>query len=147
MSEQPMAGGVEHGGPGLGFAVRPALPPGPRLPMPLQTLLAAFATDRYTSYCQSHFESMATLKVAGLGRFVVVWEPALIKEVLTGDPDVLRGGEANARFLLAPVGASSVIVLDGERHVRTRRMLLPPFHGAAIRRYEELIAKVAATAV
>ncbi len=127
--------------------VRPTLPPGPRLPTFAQTLLVLFAADRYGSYLRRRFESLATLKVVGVGRFVVVWEPALIREVLTGDPDVLRGGEANARFLLGAVGASSVMVLDGEQHLRSRRLLSPPFHGEAISRYEELVTELAVTEI
>ena len=37
--------------------------------------------------------------------------------------------------MLRPLlGAHSVIVLDGDEHLRVRRALLPPFHGAAVRR-------------
>ncbi len=131
----------------LSPGVRPALPPGPRLPTFAQTLLVVFAADRYGSYLRSRFKSLATLKVAGVGKFVVVWEPALIREVLTGDPDVLRGGEANARFLLGAVGATSVIVLDGKQHLRSRRLLSPPFHGEAVYRYKELVTELAAAEI
>ena len=40
--------------------------------------------------------------------------------------------------------AQSVI---GERHLRHRRMLLPPFHGDAVRAYRERIAELAAEEV
>jgi cytochrome P450 len=122
---------------------RPGLPPGPRLPLAVQTLLAVFATERYSTYVRRHYHSMATLRAAGLGELVAVWDPTLIKQVLTGDPDVLRGGELNARVLEAPAGKSSVMVLDGEPHLRMRRLLSPPFHGEAVRRYGELVAQAA----
>jgi cytochrome P450 family 135 len=125
----------------------PGLPPGPRLPAALQTVLALFANDRYRGYCQRRFHSMVRLKAAGVGELVSVWEPELIRQVLTGDPEVLRGGEANARVLLAPAGANSVMVLDGERHLRTRRLLSPPLHGQAVSRYERLISRLAAAEV
>lgn len=115
--------------------------------MGLQTVLALFANERYRAYCQRRFRSMVRLKAAGVGEFVSVWEPGLIREVLTGDPDVLRGGEANARILLAAAGENSVMVLDGERHLRTRRLLLPPLHGQAVKRYERLVSQLAAAEV
>jgi cytochrome P450 family 135 len=128
-------------------ALERGLPPGPRLPRVAQTALALFANERYREYCRRRYRSMVKLNVAGVGEFVSVWEPELIRQVLTGDPDVLRGGEANARVLLAPAGANSVMVLDGERHLRTRRLLSPPFHGQAVRRYERLISQLAAAEV
>jgi cytochrome P450 family 135 len=128
-------------------AVRCELPPGPRLPLVGQSLAILFATDRYATYLRSRFQSMATVKVAGIGRIVTVWDPSLIKQLLGGDPNVVRGGEASAQFLLAPAGPSSVIVLDGADHLRTRKLLLPPFHGEAVNRYERLIAELAAVEV
>ncbi len=128
---------------------QPGLPPGPRLPLAVQTLLAVFATERFSRYCRRRFDSMATMRVAAFeqGKVVLVWEPSLIKELLTGDPDALRAGESNARFLRGPAGESSVMVLDGERHLRMRRLLSPPFHGEAVRRYGELVAQAAAEEV
>lgn len=109
--------------------------------MPAQTLLAVFHADWFTAYCRRHFDAMATLRVFGLGEFVTVWDPALIKELFTGDRELLRAGEANA--LLGSLGRSSVFVADGDRHLRLRRLLLPPFHGDAVRRYGELIREIA----
>jgi cytochrome P450 len=82
-----------------------------------------------------------------MGTVVSVFDPELIKQAFTGDPDVWRAGEANARFLEAPAGASSVLVLDGEEHIRMRRMLLPPFHGEAVRGHGDLIASLTAAEV
>src|SRR3954449_5801008 len=38
------------------------------------------------------------------------------------------------------VGPNSVLTSIGERHLRQRKLLLPPFHGDAIARYAEMIA-------
>jgi cytochrome P450 len=115
--------------------------------MGLQTLLAIFQTERYTEYCVRHFDSMVTLKIAGLGTVVSIFDPDLIKTVFTGDPDRWMAGAANARFVQAPAGASSVLVLDGERHMRMRRLLLPPFHGDAVRAYADLVEDLTAAEV
>ena len=126
---------------------RSPLPPGPRWPMPVQTLLTIFLLERFASYCRHHFPSLATLHLAGLGRVVIVWDPELINAVFTGDPGQWHAGEANAKALLGPAGPSSVLVLDGEPHMRLRRLLLPPFHGEAVRAYRELIAELTAAEV
>ncbi len=41
------------------------------------------------------------------------------------------------------VGPDSVLTSLGERHMRQRKLLLPPFHGEAIERYARTIAEVA----
>ena len=65
-------------------------------------------------------------------------EPAAVKEIWTGDPHVMRAGEAN-EILRAALGDNSLLVLDGERHLRERRLLLPPFHGERMRAYGEIM--------
>ena len=47
------------------------------------------------------------------------------------------------REVMEPVtGPSSILLLDGERHLRMRKLMLPPFHGAAIAHYAELIEEI-----
>ena len=120
------------------------LPPGPRLPMPVQTALGVFATERYTAYCQRRFGPTVTLRVLGLGEFVAFSDPAVIREIFTGDRDVLRAGEVNG---LLPIADSSVIVADGERHLRLRKLLLPPFHGEAVRAHADVVRDATRTEV
>lgn len=66
--------------------------------------------------------------------FVVFSDPAAVKEMFTGDPDELLAGEANV-ILRAVLGEHSLLLLDGERHLRERRLMLPPFHGERMRSY------------
>ena len=43
---------------------------------------------------------------------------------------------------LRPVlGRGSVLTANGPRHLRQRKLLLPPFHGEAIDRYQQMIAE------
>jgi hypothetical protein len=116
------------------------LPPGPRLPVAVQTLLAVFATERYTDWCVRRYGGAVTLRVAGLDRFVSFSDPEMIREVFTGDRDVLRAGEANR---VIGLNETSVVVADGERHLRLRRLLLPPFHGEAVRRHAAVMRELA----
>jgi cytochrome P450 family 135 len=46
------------------------------------------------------------------------------------------------RVMEPVVGPSSVLLLDGERHLRMRKLMLPPFHGEAIAHYGEVIKQV-----
>jgi hypothetical protein len=66
-----------------------------------------------------------------------------VKDVFTGDPGVLRAGEGN-RPLEPVVGPESLLLLDGHRHLRRRRLVLPPFHGDRLRGYAADMADIAA---
>ena len=92
--------------------------------------------------CQARFGDFFTLKIANEGTWVVTSDPAAVKQVFTGDPRLLHAGEAN-QILLPVVGRHSVLLLDDERHLSQRKLMLPPFHGARIQRYGELMGKVA----
>jgi len=55
---------------------------------------------------------------------------------------------AEPREVMEPVlGPASLLLLDGERHLRMRRLMLPPFHGEAIARYAELIEAIVDRAI
>ena len=67
-----------------------------------------------------------------------------MKQVFTGDPATFHAGAANARALEPMLGTFSLLTLDGDDHMRQRKLLLPPFHGEAVQRYRDLIAEIAA---
>jgi cytochrome P450 family 135 len=81
-----------------------------------------------------------TIKLRSGENFVILAHPDAVKEVFTGDPDVLRAGEGN-RVLLPVLGQHSVLLLDGRQHMRQRKLLLPPFHGERMQRYREIMER------
>jgi cytochrome P450 len=123
-----------------------ALPPGPRRPAFLQTLSYTYRTLPFFEQCARRYGDPFTLRMPGFGEFVMLAAPELIKQVFTGDPELLHAGKANA--MLEPVvGRHSVLLLDGKEHLRQRRLLLPPLHGERMLAYAALMAEVAAGAV
>jgi cytochrome P450 len=86
------------------------------------------------------------LSTAFDSNFVMVFDPALVKEVFRGPPDRLRAGEANA-VLGAALGLRSLLLLDGDEHLRQRRLMLPPFHGQRMRAYEDVMREAADRAI
>ncbi len=74
--------------------------------------------------------------------FVVTSHPDHVKSVLTAKPADAPSltGESPLRPILGP---NSVLTSVGARHMRQRKLLLPPFHGEAVQRYVEMIATVA----
>ena len=107
--------------------------------MLLQSYLAFQWLVPYGRWAQRRYGDVFRMNIVPLGRVVAVADPTLIKEVLTGPPEVFHAGHSNRRFLQPVLGSRGVLVLDEEEHMETRKRLLPPFHGEAIRRYEEVI--------
>jgi cytochrome P450 len=74
--------------------------------------------------------------------FVITSHPDHVKSLFTADPADVPSltGETPLRPILGP---NSVLMLLGERHMRERKLLLPPFHGEAVQRYVSMISDVA----
>jgi cytochrome P450 family 135 len=104
------------------------LPAGPSFPRWLQTLGFMAGGVRYLEWCRQRYGNVVTMGTLFDQRFVMLFDPAAVKELFQGSGDGLHAGEANA--LLGPiVGRRSVLLLDGAEHLRHRRLMLPPFHG------------------
>jgi cytochrome P450 len=72
------------------------------------------------------------------GNQVVTGHPEHVRSLFTAKPDLAPSltGESPVRPV---VGPNSVLTAVGPRHLRQRRLLLPPFHGDAIAQYEQMI--------
>ena len=104
------------------------LPPGPPLPRFVQTAGFMLGGARFLEACRRRYGGAVTFGTLFDQRFVMVFDPDLVKQVFQGSGDQLHAGEANS--LLGPIlGRRSVLLLDGAEHLRHRRLLLPPFHG------------------
>ncbi|MCA9609577.1 MAG: cytochrome P450 [Myxococcales bacterium] len=119
----------------------PELPDGPSDPAWLQTWLWLTRPTRVLRRYHRRYGETFTMRVAGVPPFVMYGGPEAVKEIFTGPPDELYAGEAN--IVLEPIlGQNSVLLLDGARHMRQRRLLLPPFHGQRMRAYGEVMRDV-----
>src|SRR4051812_29850384 len=119
-----------------------SLPPGPPLPRWAQTAGFLFFPRTFFDACRRRYGDAVTFGTLFDPRFVMLFDPDLVKEVFQGSPEQLRAGEANAP--LGPVvGPRSVLLLDGSEHIRHRRLLLPPFHGRRMTAYEDVMREAA----
>jgi cytochrome P450 len=77
-----------------------------------------------------------------VGELFHIADRDLIEQMFKWKPAQYNVGEP--REVMEPVaGPASILLLDGERHMTMRKLMLPPFHGEAIARYRELIARIA----
>ena len=123
-----------------------AAPPGLRTPAIVQVVRWLRRPIPLLEECAARFGDAFSLRFPGFPPLALFSAPAAIKEIFTADPDELRAGEAN--FIIAPVvGRSSLLLLDGARHRRERKLLMPPFHGERMRLYGDVMRTIAADAI
>jgi cytochrome P450 len=116
------------------------LPPGPRSPAFVQGMQYLVRPLPWLEELHARYGPRCTVRMTGLGTFVLLADPDDCKAVFTAPDDVLLGGAAND--ILAPlVGQRSILLLDGREHLRQRRLMLPPFHGERMAAYREVVAK------
>jgi len=87
------------------------------------------------------YGDLFTLRL-GPSRVVMIADPAAVKQVFQGPPDLLHMGDINGLF--RPIlGSSGLLLIDGQEHMRQRKLMLPPFHGQRMREYGELMSDAA----
>lgn len=117
------------------------LPPGPSLPRVVQ-MVATWTRPAASLERLRRYGKRITVHLPFQPPFVMLWDPADIKEVFTAPPDVLHPGEG-ARILEPLIGRNSVILLDEDEHLEQRRLLLPAFHGERMLRLSGLMSELA----
>jgi cytochrome P450 len=118
-----------------------ALPRGPRLPVAAQALWYGVDPQGFFAAARRRHGDTFTVRIPG-ATWVVLADPAAIREVFSGDPAVLWSGEAN-ESLRPLIGRRNLLLLDGAEHLRRRRLVLPPFHGERMQTYRALMADAA----
>jgi cytochrome P450 len=116
-------------------------PPGPRLPSLIQAAFVTVSPYGWMVKRWRRYGDVFSSRFPIFGRVVYVADPALVKEVFTGDAATFHAGEANTLALGDALGEHSLLTLDEDRHMSQRKLLLPPFHGESVRRYVEVMAE------
>ena len=117
-------------------------PPGPRVPRHLLGASYVLREHDLLRRCRRRYGPVFSLNAWPVGLMVVVADPGEVKRIFTGDPALLHAGEGNA-VALPVAGEESILMVDEERHLRRRKLMLPPFHGERLGVYGELIEEIA----
>jgi cytochrome P450 len=121
---------------------RDALRPPPTVAL-VQTLqILRFSQRQIEFVFRARRELGETFRMrAGIpGGVVVTSHPDHARSLFAAKPEHVPS--LTAESPLRPiVGSGSVLTANGPRHLRQRRLLLPPFHGDAIDRYTQMIAE------
>jgi cytochrome P450 len=120
-----------------------ALPPPPHvdLPWPLQVARFNQRQIQFVFAWRRRLGEVFQMHGVVRGHPVITSHPDHVRSLFTADPKLAPSltGESPLRPI---VGPNSTLTALGERHMRQRKLLLPPFHGDAIARYSQMIADV-----
>jgi cytochrome P450 len=112
-----------------------------RLAPVLQALWYGAAPYSFFDRARRRHGDVFTMRIIGED-WTLVADPALVREIVTADPEVVHAGEAN-QVGSALIGTRNLLTLDGSEHLRRRKLLLPPFHGERMQAYRGLMVEAA----
>jgi cytochrome P450 len=145
LSDMPPSGSAppSPAGPAPADGAPVVLPPTVNLPRALQTLRLTVRQIQFMFRARRELGEVFGINgIIDRGVIVVTGHPDHVKSLFTASPDEAPSltGDSPLRPI---VGPNSVLTAVGPRHMRQRKLLLPPFHGEAVQRYTEMIAEVA----
>jgi cytochrome P450 len=119
------------------------LPPGPRAPAAWQTVGWTVRPAAFLRRVHARFGDPVTIRTFWTDEPMVLFShPDAVRELFRLDPAIAPAGQS-WEFLRPFAGEHSILVLDGDEHIRERRLIQTPFHGERMRSFQPLIAELA----
>src|SRR3954454_13668004 len=119
------------------------LPAGPRAPAAWQTLAWMARPAAFMRSVHERFGDPVTIRTYWTEEPMVLFSsPAAVRDVFRLDPAIAPAGQS-WEFLRPFAGPDSILLLDGEPHLRERRLMQGPFHGERMRAVAPVVAGLA----
>jgi cytochrome P450 len=119
-----------------------ALPPGPSAPALVQATRWMRSPVSLMEECRERYGETFTVRMARVGELVFISDAPSVKRLFSADREN-RLPEGRSVLLEPVLGRRSLLLLEGEDHLRSRRLMLPPFHGERMRAYEAVMERAA----
>ena len=120
-----------------------ALPPGPRAPALWQTLAWMSRPGAFLQGVHRRFGDPATIRTYWTEEPMVLFSgPDAVREVFALPAAIAPAGQS-WEFLRPFAGPHSILLIDGDEHLRERRLLQKPFHGEQMRALAPMIGELA----
>ena len=118
------------------------LPPGPRAPAAWQTVGWTVRPAAFLRRMHARFGEPVRIRTLWMDEPMVLFSsPDAVRDVFRLDPEVAPAGQS-WEFLRPFAGPHSILVLDGEEHLRERRLIQTPFHGERMRAFRPTVAEL-----
>jgi cytochrome P450 len=119
------------------------LPPGLRAPAAWQTVAWTVRPAAFLRRVHDRFGEPVTIRTYWTDEPMVLFSsPDAVRELFRLDPAIAPAGQS-WEFLRPFAGPHSIVLLDGEEHLRERRLIQAPFHGERMRAFQPLVAELA----
>lgn len=123
-----------------------------QLPSPILSTLAQtlrFLRDPFTliKKTQEEHGDLFALRLLGLGTWVFLCSPGLVREMFKAPPDVLVAGELNTKTLGFMLGLDATFTLDGDAHRERQRIVHPLLNGRRVYDYLDTMLEVTDRAI
>ncbi|HYW21608.1 MAG TPA: cytochrome P450 [Nodularia sp. (in: cyanobacteria)] len=107
----------------------------------IQTIQAIVNPISSLEKAQQRYGDIYLAEFNGVPAQIVLSNVQAIEALFTVDAKMLES--ASASTIVEPLlGTNSLILLDGDRHLQQRRLLMPPLHGERMRAYGQLICDI-----
>jgi cytochrome P450 len=119
------------------------LPPGPGAPPLWQTIAWMARPGGFMRRIHERYGDPVTIRTYWTEQPMVLFSnPEAVREIFRLDPAIAPAGQS-WEFLRPFAGEHSILLLDGDEHLRERRLLQGPFHGERMRAFAPMIGELA----
>ena len=119
------------------------LPPQLDMPRFLQRLTWIADPVKYMETAFQKYPDIFRAEILGFGdNLLFVQHPEAMRQILTKDRTTFFASGRENGILQPLLGNYSIVMLEGDRHKKRRKLLLPPFHGERMQAYSNGICNL-----
>lgn len=111
----------------------------PRIIQQIQSTLKPF---EFLDRCAKNYGDLFFTNSFGNLETLVVSHPQDLQQLFNPQNKILDAPGAANEIFKPQLGENSLIVQDGERHLRQRKLMMPPFHGEQMLNYGQQICEI-----
>lgn len=94
---------------------------------------------KYMDSAAKQAPDMFVADISGRDGYVFINHPEAMRQIVTSDRQKYFASSTGTDLLKPLVGENSLLLIEGDRHKKRRKLLLPPFHGERMQAYGQLI--------
>ena len=117
------------------------LPDGPKLLPFFQLVKWLLNPFEYLDECAKKYGDIFTMRLFGFKPMIFISNSEAIKQIFSYNHQKISVAQSN-KLILSLFGENSLLALNGSRHKKERKMLMPSFHGEKVKSYAEAICKI-----
>jgi cytochrome P450 len=109
----------------------------------MQTSQWMFRPIEFMDRCRKRYGRIFTIRLGPARNVIMVGSPDLAKQALSLDPGIVKAGDTNGIFRPV-VGSNSILLLDGDAHMRQRKILLKGLGTSHAAQFVDQVREIAA---